>query len=271
MPFLTSDDVAIHHKTDGDGDQTVLLVAGLGDDLTFWDGLVPQLVGAGLRVLRFDNRGVGRSDVPNGPYSTAQLAGDAAALIRQTGVGPVHVVGISMGGMIAQELALACPEMVRSVVLAATAARLDPYADRLFRLWDDLLDVPGGFALVLRDDPLRCLTTTWIDEHDAELAASDAERAVNPPPITGYRGQLTAILAHDAADRLDRITAPTCVIAAAEDMLIPTHLGTALAMGIKGAELHVLPGGHALPIESPDAFNHLVVEFIGRAQARLNT
>src|SRR5436190_22870640 len=124
MPTIDRDGVAIYHEERGERGDPLLLVMGLGVDAHGWEFQVPALA-ARHRVILVDNRGVGRSGKPRGPYTTAMMAEDARAVLDGLGVARAHVVGLSMGGMIAQELALAHPDRVGALVLAATYARPD--------------------------------------------------------------------------------------------------------------------------------------------------
>src|SRR5262249_29869232 len=105
MPFVTLNGLKQHYRLEGDGPETIVLINGLADDLETWAEQMGDFLGAGHRVLRFDNRGIGKSGRPRGPYTTAQMAADAKALIDHLGLKKFHLVGVSMGGMIAQEYA----------------------------------------------------------------------------------------------------------------------------------------------------------------------
>src|SRR5882672_5511128 len=107
MPIANVNGTEISYRLEGDGPETIVLVNGLADDLETWVLQMEDLLGAGYRVLRFDNRGVGQSDTPAGPYTTAQFASDTKALVDELGLSGFHLVGVSMGGMIAQEYAIA--------------------------------------------------------------------------------------------------------------------------------------------------------------------
>src|SRR5207344_2892625 len=122
MPTASVNGIDINYKLEGDGDRTVVLVNGLADDLETWVLQMDDLLAAGYRVLRFDNRGVGLSSAPPGPYTTRLFADDAKALITSLGLTNVDMMGVSMGGMIAQEYALAHPGDLRSVTFGCTHA-----------------------------------------------------------------------------------------------------------------------------------------------------
>ena len=117
MATAALDRLTINYRLEGDGPETIVLVNGLADDLETWSDQLPALLEAGYRVLRFDNRGIGLSDKPVGPYTTAMFAADAKALVEHLQISDFHLLGVSMGGMIAQEYALAHPADLRSVTL----------------------------------------------------------------------------------------------------------------------------------------------------------
>src|ERR1700723_807097 len=114
MPIAPVNDVELNYRLEGDGDETIVLINGLADDLETWAYQVDDFLAAGYRVLRFDNRGIGQSGKPVGPYSSKMLADDAKALVDALGITDFHLMGVSMGGMIAQEYALSYPQDLRS-------------------------------------------------------------------------------------------------------------------------------------------------------------
>ena len=138
MPFAHVNDIDVNYLLEGDGPETVVLVNGLADDLLTWVYQVDALLAAGYRVLRFDNRGIGESSMPAGPYTTALFAQDAKALVEHLGISDFHLMGVSMGGMIAQEYALAYPGDLRSLTLACTYAAPGPFCSRMFALWAEM-------------------------------------------------------------------------------------------------------------------------------------
>src|SRR3954467_2737527 len=161
--------ITLNYSLEGDGPETVVLVNGLADDLTTWDFQMPALLGAGYRVLRFDNRGIGGSGGAAGPYTTALFAQDAKGLVDELGLSDFHLLGVSMGGMIAQEYALAHPEDLRSLTLACTYAAPGPFCSRMFRLWEELAEA-RGVPFVMRDVTLWAFTLPFFEEREDELA-----------------------------------------------------------------------------------------------------
>ena len=240
---------------------TIVLINGLADDLESWGYQIPALVAAGYRVLRFDNRGIGKSDAPAGPYSSRMMADDAKALVDQLGIRGFHLMGVSMGGMIAQEYALAYPGDLKSVTFACTYGVADPFCQTMFTMWADIarkISVP----FVMRDVALWAFTGAFFEDRPAEAAEFAAAMAALPMPLQAYLAQLAVIQDHDTMSRLHQIKVPTLVIAGEEDILIPVRLSKRLQAAIPGAAWATVPGGHACIWESPDPFNAAFAAFV---------
>ena len=137
MPMASVNGIQMHYRVEGDGPETVVLINGLADDLETWVLQMDDLLGAGYRVLRIDNRGVGKTDTPPGPYTSRMLADDAKALVDQLGISGFHLMGTSMGGMISQEYAINYGSDLKSATFSSTYAVAGPV------LFADVLDVAG--------------------------------------------------------------------------------------------------------------------------------
>ena len=135
MPVAKVNDIDVNYKLEGDGEETIVLINGLADDLETWVLQMDDFLAAGYRVLRFDNRGIGASSKPAGPYSSRMLADDAKALVDSLGITDFHLMGVSMGGMIAQEYALAYGGDLRSATFGCTYAAPGPFCSRMFAMW----------------------------------------------------------------------------------------------------------------------------------------
>ena len=214
---------------------------GLGMSATGWWRTVPVLVEAGLRVLSFDNRGVGRSERVPGPYTVAEMADDAVSVLDEAGVDRAHVYGISLGGMIAQEVALRHRERVNALVLGATTAGgaesvpAAPEVIAFVRLRAQMTAEHAVWASV----PINYAPRTRREGGDR--IAEDIERRLRfPVESEYYSAQLAAATGHDA--RVGEIRAPTLVVHGVEDVLIPPANGERLAAAIPGAELSLWPG-----------------------------
>jgi 3-oxoadipate enol-lactonase len=263
MPTAPINGITINYQIDGpdDASETIVLINGLADDLESWGFQIPALVEAGFRVLRFDNRGIGKSDAPAGAYSSRQMADDAKALVDRLGFRSFHLMGVSMGGMISAEYALAYPGDLKSVTLACTYAKADAFCQTMFAMWADLAKAVS-VPFVMRDVALWAFTGPFFENRPEDAAAFAEAMAALPMSLDAYLSQLAVIQAHDVTDRLSRIKTPTLVLAGEEDILIPVRLSKKLQQGIPGAKWQTVPGGHACLWESPDPFNAAFIEFV---------
>jgi 3-oxoadipate enol-lactonase len=231
----------------------VLLIMGLGMTATGWWRTVPVLRDVGLRVIAFDNRGVGRSERPPGPYTVADMAEDAVSVLDAAGVQTAHVYGISLGGMIAQELALRHPDRVGALVLGATTgggAHFVPAGEDVNAVVRLRAQMTAEYA-VWASVPLNYAARTRR-VHGDRIAEDIAQRLRFPVEPEFYAAQLAAAHAH-AAD-VAAIRAPTLVLHGTEDVLIPPANGERLAAAIPGAELALWPdAAHLYFTDAPDA------------------
>ena len=264
MPFVENLGARIHWDEEGSG-APMLLIMRLGWPSQGWHRLRPAL-SEKYRTIAMDNRGVGRSEVPAGPYSIAQMAADAAAVLNAARVNTAHILGVSMGGMIAQEFALQYPNKVRSLILGCTAAG-------------------GPEAVRAEEEALRVLMTRGND-------ADEFARAINPfiydagtsPQIVeedtavrrkwyatadGYFAQLQAVMAWEAYSRLQQIAAPTLVIHGENDRLVPAENGKRIAARIPGAKLVLIPGAsHIFTTDQPVLAQKAILDFLDAQATR---
>ena len=261
MPVATVDGLTINYRIEGNGPETVVLVNGLADDLETWGGQMPALLEAGYRVLRFDNRGIGLSDKPLGPYTTATFAADTKALVDHLAITDFHLLGVSMGGMIAQEYALAHPGDLRSVTLACTYAAPGPFCSRMFALWADMAGVMG-VPTVMRDVTLWAFTPGFFETRPDDAYEFETAMRFIDQPIPAYLAQLHSIQTHDATERLGSLSVPTLVLAGETDILIPVELSRQLHSLIPNAQWATTAGGHACLWEYPDQFNRAFLSFL---------
>jgi len=248
------------------GGPPLLLLNGIGLDRSAWSSQIGPLAKA-YRVIAFDARGAGQSDAPPGPYTTAQMADDAFAVLDALGVERAHLLGQSMGGLVAQEMALARPERVLSLLLAASAARLPPLARHVIDLWTRLLRAGVPREIFLREQLAWVFMESFYEDGEKVTSVVNALASVSGPSPEGFAGQAAACLGHDASGRLTRIEAPCRVLVGRQDMLLPVSVSEALAREIPGATLAILEGGgHGFAAEIAEEFNGAVLEFLASAQ-----
>jgi 3-oxoadipate enol-lactonase len=224
---------------------------------------VEDFLAAGYRVLRFDNRGIGASSKPAGPYSSRMLADDAKALVDSLGITDFHLMGVSMGGMIAQEYALAYGPDLRSATFACTYAAPGPFCSRMFEMWAGMAPVLG-IPYVMRDVTLWAFTVPFFEQRGEELAEFETAMRYMDQPVHAYLAQLAVIQQHDTTSRLSQIAVPTLVLAGEQDILIPVPLSRRLHEQIPGARWATTRGGHACLWEFPAEFNQTFLEFTSR-------
>jgi 3-oxoadipate enol-lactonase len=263
LPQAHLNGININYQIDGEdgGKGTIVLINGLADDLLSWGFQVPALVDAGYRVLRFDNRGIGLSDKPAGPYTSKLLADDAKALVDNLGLTGFHLMGVSMGGMIAAEYALAYGGDLKSLTLACTYGKADPFCQTMFAMWADLAKAVS-VPFVMRDVALWAFTGPFFEERAGDAAEFAAAMASLDMSLEAYLAQLAVIQKHDVLARAAQIKVPTLVLAGEEDILIPVRLSKKLQAAIPGAKWKTVPGGHACMWETPDPFNTAFLDFV---------
>ncbi len=267
MPYVRSTDSArLHYSETGRrSGAPVLMIQGLGADKHLWD--VQRLALArSYRTLALDNRGAGRSDKPLGVYTMEQMADDAIAVLDHAEVDDAHVVGASMGGVIAQVLALRHPERVRSLTLACTACRHHQWRRELLAGWAETAQTRGMGAMTSE-------AARWVIGPRSFRRLSPAIGWMGPlafsRPPHAFASQVAGILASDDddADNLRNVTAPTLVMVGNQDILTPRGDAEELAELIPGAELVVISGAaHGFMVEHGTTFNRVLLDFLGRVE-----
>ena len=259
MPYASNLGTKLFWTEQGSGDP-ILLIMGLSFTHEMWFRVLPALA-ARHRVILFDNRGMGRSDVPRGPYLMRHMAQDAAAVLEAAGLQSAQVIGASMGGMIAQELALRYPDRVRSLLLGCTSH------GGLLARWPDIV-VPKGVK--------------WKESrrHERELAIAPLLYSRSTPleriredvdlrcqcswTYRGFFNQFAGILMWSSYLRLPRLRVPTLVVHGDSDRLVPPSNGKIVAARIPGARFCLVPdAGHILTTDQPEICQELMVDFLG--------
>lgn len=226
MPTVSVDGLRMYYEMAGAG-QHLVLIGGLGLDLSECGQLIDVLA-THYRVLAFDNRGAGRTDKPDEPYSVTQMAADTAGLMKALGIERAHVVGMSLGGRIALDLALEHPERVRSLILVSTSARVE-------RRWT--IGLLGLVSLIFRGR--------------------------YPQPRYAFQRQRAASLGYDRTGDLSELSVPTLVVHGRRDHIVPYRLAEDMAAGIPGARLALVEAGHIYPLSKSTSFVEQVTAFTG--------
>lgn len=262
MASITVRDIDMYFEIHGEGEPLVLIM-GLRRNVEWWYRQISAL-SKYFKVIAFDNRGAGRTDKPEMDYSIRLFAQDTAALMESLGIGRAHILGISMGGYIAQELAINYPDKVQSLVLGCTSCG-------------------GARAILMTDEDMKRytanegLTIEQILRKDMSIFFSDRFIEENPDrinefieislryyqPLHAFERQFAACLAHDTADRLNSISVPVSIMAGDDDHLVPSENSLILKDLLSHAEVFFFPGGrHCFFIEQSDLFNQKALDFL---------
>ena len=274
MPSIRANGIRIEFESHGAG-RPLVLIAGLGYDRWMWHRMIAPLA-AHFRVIAFDNRGVGGSDQPKGPYSASMMAADTAGLLRALGIERAAVMGHSMGGFVAQALAVEYPQLVERLILSATnfggpnhvpispealVVMMDTRADPLERLRNGIrVSTAPGFA----------------EREPAFIDAWLAYRAAHPVDGEAYAAQLAvglSLLPEDAGfeHRLAGVSAPSLILFGENDKVVPPENATLLARQLPKCAVVILPGaGHLFPFEVPEAAASAVIGFLSRASTAVD-
>ena len=258
MSFVENQGAKLYWDEQGRG-EPVLLIMGLGYPSSLWHRSRPVL-SQYFRTVAFDNRGVGLSDVPPGPYGIATMAADAAAVLDAAGVSRAHIFGVSMGGMIAQEFALQYPARTRSLILGCTSPG-GPLAVRAERKVSDILMARGMTLAQAREAILPYIYDAATPREKIEEDVSLRRRWL--PSLEGYTAQLQGILAWEGYSRITQITAPTLVIHGKSDALVPPGNGELIASLIPGAKLVLIEqASHLFLTDQTQAAHETILKFL---------
>jgi 3-oxoadipate enol-lactonase len=257
MPVAKSNGINIDYKIQGQGEPLVMIM-GMGFDKSGWRSQV-GFMKRHFQVIIFDNRGSGKSDKPAGPYSTSTMADDTVGLMDYLHIDKANVLGVSMGGMIAQELAIKYPQRVNKLILGCTFATHDDKSGETPE-WDKALELrkQGKFSPMVNllfDKPLRRFIFTPL--------CSIESRIMGKAGFLAFWAQREACLKHQTSERLALIKAPTLVISGTNDRVIKPTSSEVLAKMIPGAKLvKIENGSHIFPMEMSARFNGEVLNFL---------
>ncbi len=260
MPDANVNRTKIHYEERGAGEPLVLIM-GLGADGSLWEDHA-KVYEKHFRCILIDNRGAGGSDKPNGPYTTKMMADDTAGLMDALSIRKARIAGISMGGAIAQQVALNHPEKVQSLVLISTWAKCDTYAVTIFEHFKKIRAAvdPAHFMQLLQ---LWIFTAPHVEQHIDELRQGQKDAGANPMPQHAFEAQCDACISHDTLDRLGQIKAPTLITVGDADIFTPMRFSQVIHKRISGSEMTVFPGcGHAHHWEDLERFNSKTLDFL---------
>jgi len=264
MPTVQTNGINLHYEERGSGDP-LLLIMGITADGSVWEPHAAEWEKS-YRCILGDNRGVGFSDKPDGPYTTEEMADDYAGLLDHLGLENVRVVGVSMGSTIAMQLALRHPGKVKSLVLMCPWARCDAMAKGIFQ---HMIDCKARFTPEEFSRYIQLLIfskSSWDnDEKRKELEDGQKENPAFPQPLHGLQGQAAACINHDVLDQLPTLQVPALVIGGKEDVFTPPWMGREIAEAIPGAELYLYEKlGHAFHFEATQDFNARILDWLNK-------
>lgn len=261
MPTTKTGDIETYYEVAGSGIPLVL-ICGISAELQVWRTQADELA-KHFRVVRYDNRGAGRSGAPDSPYSISQMTADLAALLDALEIDAAHILGWSMGGFIAQTFARSYPKRVRKLVLVASAQKADGYSGLALRNWMNVRSSNMPYEQIVRF-VLRWQFTPSLFDNQALFEKSVQMMISNPyaQKAHGFLRQAEAVLAYDPGETATSIRAPTLVLVGADDNLVPPYLSQRLAASIPGATIKVLRGAHAGFLEFPDEYNREIISFL---------
>ncbi len=257
MATVENGDVRTHYEWSGSDEGEVLVFANsLGSDLHMWDKVLPSL-GNRYRILRYDMRGHGKSSIPPGLYTTAQLGSDLLSLLDHLALGRVNLCGLSLGGLVAMWVGIHAPQRVNRMILANTAASFGPP-----EAWDQRIAYvqSSGMEAMALASLDRWFTPAYREQHPEEMQA--VCRMISATNAVGYTGCCGALRDADVRREIAAIEAPCLVIVGAHDLATPPSEGQALESALKNSSLVELNAAHLSAWETPGEFAGAVLEFL---------
>ena len=262
MPLVRVNQTTLNYRFDGPGDGPVIMLSNsLASDLTMWDLQIPALIQAGYRVLRYDNRGHGKSAVTEGPYSMELLAADAVGLMDAVGLEKVHFCGLSKGGMIGQMLGTKYGDRLISLTLSSTAAHMAPK-----EIWDERIATvrKNGMAVVA-----DATIDRWFTKAGQIRLASEVEKirgVIMNTPVEGFCGCCVAIRDMDQRETIRTVSTRTLVMVGEHDPGTPVSAAELIHRRIASSILKIIPeAAHFIHMEQSRLFNNALLKFINAA------
>lgn len=266
MPKLKANNIELYYETHGEG-QPLVLISGLGYSSWQWQKMVPFLA-EHFQVITFDNRGVGQSDKPAGPYTAQMLAADTVGLLDALNIDKAIIAGHSMGGFVAQAIALDYPQRVEKLILCSTnfgGPNHVPVTPEAMRV---LADVTSDPLTRFKNGLAVSTAPGWADKNPEMIEEWIRWRVANPVEPVHYQAQLAiglGLMSEAAAfeNKLKNISVPTLILFGAHDKVVPTANADLLAKQVSGSQTRILPdAGHFFPLEVPEEASHVIIDFI---------
>lgn len=264
MPKVKVGEINLYYEEFGEGPPAVL-VSGLGNDHNMWSFQVEELAKK-YRVIVFDNRGIGRSDKPAGPYSTQQMAADTDGLIQALGLGPVHLIGFSMGSLISQWVAIKSPKLVRTLILIASYGKGGNFGVQLGSVWREIA-INVGLDLLIREKALWVFSRRCVDHRAKEFKWFKYFYGISQLTVDAYVAQNLACVEHDASEDLHLIQAPSLIISSPQDRITSAEYQEYLYDNIPNSKLvWVEDSCHGLLWEDAERINAIIMDFLPSAE-----
>jgi len=262
MPTLTANNIDIYYKQEGEGPD-VVLIGGLSADHNVWKSSL-RLFKNHFRVTTFDSRGAGQTTTSEGPYTSTLMAQDTLALMEKLNIPKAHIVGHSMGGCIAQQIAIHHPEKCDKLVLTCSREKPNALANMVLSM-KEKLETAGVDKQLLAEYVMPFLFSESFLQNETQIKGFVQWTLQNPYPQTalGYANQLAAVRTHDVSQEISKIRAKTLVIAGEEDCLMPAKNAKEVAAQIPNAQFVCMPGCAHMPhVEKSREFAELVLDFL---------
>jgi len=260
VPGIKVGDVQLHYTLHGEGDWLILIGGLAGGNWQSWSGQIPVLA-KHYRVLAFDNRGIGESDSPDYPYTTAMMAADTFGLMDALGIDRAHVIGKSLGGAIGQLMAIEAPQRIRTLTMTSSFAKLDERAIRILEGWRNSVK-HCGWQQFARELLVHFFSAEHFERHPEAVARAERALVETQRTVHGYMNTSYASESHDTREVLGKIRVPTLLMCGSEDMATTAKQSEQMAARIPGARVHIVPGTlHGFLAERPESLN-VVLEFM---------
>jgi len=261
MPLAQIGDIRMNYTVQGTGDWLVMVGGYASGNYSAW-GAQLERAAQDFRVLAFDNRGIGATDAPDHPYSTAMLAADALGLMTHLGIERAHVLGKSLGGAIAQEMTLQQPQRVRSLAMTSTFGKLGQRGQDMVRWWMGSAQAMGINRCFLAGLLTYFYTESYYESQRAKIDAGIETLLQVHRPLHGYLNTGQALLGHDVMDRLHQISCPTQILIGRDDLITTVEHSQALAAAIPQSQLLIYDNTlHGFMSERPEAFETMLQFF----------